>query len=156
MTAGNFKKARKKIVSLLINDFKDSLSQNGSEATNDQHVEDPKEDNDGDEFYRLLRGAPPYKITRSSSTSAEYRLHWIRERTGPEAGMGYVLESTPSIPHEPIQTSFITSLMIKNKAIELGTTTYLSDYVEVWVIQTPRRRQRPMMWFQKYQFLDLK
>ncbi len=59
LTSGNSKKARKKIVSLLINEFKESLSQDGSEPREDKRVAEDKHDTEEDNVYRLLRGALP-------------------------------------------------------------------------------------------------
>ncbi len=73
LTSGNSKKARKNIVSLLINDFKESLSQDGSETQKNQRGEEKKPDADDDNVYRLLRGAPTLIVARSNLDVADYR-----------------------------------------------------------------------------------
>jgi hypothetical protein len=65
LTSGNAKKARKKMVSLLINDFKESLSKDGSEPLGDKGTTDEKPEREDDTIYRLLRGAPTLIVVRS-------------------------------------------------------------------------------------------
>jgi len=115
LTSGNSKKARKKIVSLLINDFKESLSQDGSKLERDKRGEEKKPDADDDNVYRLLRGAPTLIVARSNMDVADYRPRWIRNDRGCVEGLGYENEPPSPRPLEAIQSTFFTSLMMKSK-----------------------------------------
>jgi hypothetical protein len=114
LTAGTSKKARKKIVSLLINDFKDSLSQDEPGTVNEVSSGQGKDGQDDDDnVYRLLRGAPSYIITRSSIDSANYRPNWIHDLSLNEEGMRYDNEP-PVHPTSHYNHAFVTVLMMRN------------------------------------------
>jgi hypothetical protein len=77
------------MVSLLINDFKESLSQDGSEPLGDKGATVEKPEPEDDTIYRLLRGAPTLIVVRSKIEAASYRPQWIRNAMGHVEAMGY-------------------------------------------------------------------
>jgi hypothetical protein len=103
------------MVSLLINDFKESLSKDGSEPLGDKGTTDEKPEHEDDTIYRLLRGAPTLIVVRSKGEAASYRPRWIHNAMGHVEAIGYEEEPPSPRPLEAIQNTFFSSLVMKNK-----------------------------------------
>jgi hypothetical protein len=69
LTAGGTKKARKKLVSLLVKDLSESLKQERRGTRQDSGDEDAH-------VYKLVRGAPTVIITREEGDGDDYRINW--------------------------------------------------------------------------------
>ena len=109
LTTGGTKKARKKLVSLLVKDFKESLKGEGG-RTNESVGYDIEEN---DNVYELIRGAPTVIITRSAKESGEYRPKWLGQTGGKENGMGYDEEPwSETGRNSPLETQFFVTLMM--------------------------------------------
>jgi hypothetical protein len=73
LTTGGTKRARKKLVSLLVKDLSESLTRERGGAGHE------REHDSGDEdahVYKLIRGAPTVIITREEGDGKDYRLNW--------------------------------------------------------------------------------
>jgi hypothetical protein len=99
----------------LINDFKESLSQDGSEPMSDTRETVDKPEPEEDTIYRLLRGAPTLIVARSKIEAASYRPRWIHNAMGRVEAMGYEEEPPSPRPLEEIQNTFVSSLVMKNR-----------------------------------------
>jgi hypothetical protein len=72
LTTGGTKKARKKLVSLLVKDLSESLKQEKRGGGQDSGDEDAH-------VYKLIRGAPTVMITREEGEGKDYRLNWDKD-----------------------------------------------------------------------------
>ena len=76
------------------------------------------DNDDGDDVYRLIRGAPSYIVTRTSEAASLYRPTWLRQKYREEVGFGLVdpPKSTPQDTYKERtndEVKFVVSLMIK-------------------------------------------
>jgi hypothetical protein len=74
LTAGGTKKARKKLVSLLVKDLSESLKRERGGTRQDR--EQDSGDEDITHVYKLIRGAPTVIITREEDDGDDYRINW--------------------------------------------------------------------------------
>jgi hypothetical protein len=117
LTTGATKKARKKLVTLLVKDFQESLGKR--ETKGDDGDED-------DRVYKLMRGAPTVIITRNPGDSREYRPKWLQEEDSSEEGMGY--DEEPWVGGKestPAQRHFVVTLMMSRGNNESDDEDYI-------------------------------
>ncbi len=114
-TTGGTKKARKKLVTLLVKDFKTTLL-NASEAPYGGDEEKGDEQNNRDKgnertVYEFIRGAPTAIITRTRRDAEEYRPKWLKKDDGKV--MGYEEEPWDKMEcSSPEETRFFVTLMM--------------------------------------------
>jgi hypothetical protein len=116
LTAGGTKKARKKLVSLLVKDLESSLKR-GKDKNKGVNVENEEEVNsdydDGETVYELIRGAPTAIIIRTLHDAEEYRPKWLHEVDSEEEGIGYSDEPWKQKGESsPEETRFFVTLMM--------------------------------------------
>jgi hypothetical protein len=103
---GNSRPKKKRKSALLVRDNKD------------EKVIDRELSEDGDEVYRLIRGAPSFVVTRSAEESKAYRPKWLRNEEKRAEGMGYN-EPPASTPYDNYcnqdEVKFFVTLMMSGK-----------------------------------------